>query len=64
MKLPADALKPEPVHKVLPPEAQAQLQRAASTPATKADPMARTRAVNQTIEKLKLQYPEIFNQEN
>lgn len=63
-RLPADVLKnTAPVHRVLPPEGQAMLQRAAATPTPPGDPMARTRAINQAVEKLKFLYPEVFELE-
>jgi len=50
------------LHTVLPVEAQLILRRAASTPITEEDPLARRRAVDSAIDKVKRDYPEYFNQ--
>lgn len=48
---------------VLPPAARAALQRAAKT-ATDQDPLARVRAIEETIQRLRSQYPEFFRKED
>ena len=47
----------------LPPAAIAQLQRAAQTPITADDPLARVKAIEQATARVKRDYPEFFNQE-
>jgi len=47
-------------HKVLPPEVQRKLQAAARTQNTKADPMARSKAIDAALAWAKRQYPEYF----
>jgi len=54
--------KPPP-HNLLPPDAIAQLQKAAQTPNTASDPLARVKAIQQATERVKAQYPTHFTQE-
>lgn len=54
--------KPPP-HSLLPPDAIAQLQKAAQTPNTASDPLARVKAIQQATERIKTQYPTHFIQE-
>ena len=48
------------LHSLLPIEAQLLLRRAASTPIIKGDPLAKRRAVDIAIEKVKRDYPKYF----
>jgi hypothetical protein len=48
---------------ILPRPAREELQRAAMTPIPKNDPLARARAINETIERLRAMYPDYFKQE-
>jgi hypothetical protein len=48
-------------HTLLPLDAQAMLRRAAATPVTDADPMARLRAVDRAIKHVKLAHPKLFS---
>jgi len=52
-----------PVATVLPPAARRLLQRAAQTPVTPADPLARIKAIEQAVEQIQRQYPEFFTKE-
>lgn len=45
---------------ILPADAIAQLQRAALTPVTAADPLARVKAIEQTTRRIKMQHPQFF----
>lgn len=54
--------KPPP-HSLLPPDAIALLQKAAQTPNTASDPLARVKAVQQATQRVKAQYPHLFIQE-
>jgi hypothetical protein len=47
-------------HNVLPPEVIKKLQAAARTQNTKADPMARTKAIDSVLAWARRQYPEYF----
>ena len=47
-------------HGALPLEAQRILMRAAQTPVTAADPLARTKAIEKATQRVKTQYPEFF----
>lgn len=49
-----------PLHGVLPPEAAAALQRAATTENTPADPLRRQKAIEKTTQRIKQQYPQFF----
>lgn len=51
-------------HGALPLEAQRILMRAAQTPVTAADPLARTKAIEKATQRVKTQYPEYFQMEN
>ena len=44
----------------LPPEAMRLLQQAAQTPITRADPLARVKAIEKATERVKRQYPQFF----
>ena len=48
---------------VLPAPARAALQRAAQTPIPHDDPLARVKAINQTIQRLRRQYPDHFRKD-
>lgn len=52
-----------PVAKVLPPDAVRLLQQAAQTPITRADPLARVKAIDKATERVKRKYPQYFVQE-
>lgn len=45
---------------ILPADAIAQLQRAASTPITEDDPLARVKAIEQITRRIKTQHPHFF----
>lgn len=47
----------------LPPAAQRILQRAAQTPITAADPLARVKAIEQATKRVKAEYPHHFIKE-
>lgn len=47
-------------HRVLPPNAQALLKRAAATP----DPYERQRAIERAIDYVRSMYPDFFKKEN
>lgn len=49
-----------PVATTLPPEAARILQQAAKTPITEFDPLARTKAIERAIERVKRNWPEMF----
>ena len=53
-------MKNLPPAKVLPPEAARLLQQAAQTPITRADPLARVKAIEKAIERVKREYPQFF----
>lgn len=50
----------KPFHRSLPIEAQRMLRRAAETPITEQDPLARRRAVDRAIERVQMLYPNHF----
>lgn len=50
-------------HRVYPAAVIAQLQRAAQTPVTEADPLARVKAIEQTTQRIRQQYPELFRKD-
>ena len=50
-------------HGALPLEAQRILMRAAQTPVTATDPMARAKAIEKATQRVKAQYPEYFQME-
>jgi hypothetical protein len=50
--------------RVLPAEAVKVLQRAAKTPITPVDPLARLKAIDAAIDKVKRMCPECFRHEN
>ena len=47
---------------VLPPEAARLLQQAAKTPIPEHDPLARVKAIEKAIERIKRQYPQCFRE--
>ena len=47
--------------KPLPPANVLQLQRAAQTPITRDDPLARVKAIEKTPQRIKSQYPQFFH---
>ncbi|WP_369952292.1 hypothetical protein [Ralstonia syzygii] len=51
-----------PLHQVLPAAAIAQLQRAAQTPITRGDPLARAVAIEQAVQRIKREYPDYFKE--
>ena len=51
-----------PPHQVLPAAAIALLQRAAKTPITADDPLARVKAIEQATKRVKQQYPSFFQE--
>lgn len=54
---------PPPVAQVLPWDAREALRRAAQVVNTRHDPMAKEKAIERCIARLKLQYPNHFRQE-
>lgn len=46
-----------------PPAAREALQRAAQTPIPDDDPLARVKAIDQCIQRLRRQYPEFFRKD-
>ena len=53
-------MKNPPPAKLLPLEAAKLLQQAAQTPITRADPLARVKAIEKAIERVKREYPQFF----
>ena len=53
-------MKNQPPAKLLPLEAARLLQHAAQTPITRADPLARVKAIEKAIERVKREYPQSF----
>lgn len=51
-----------PPHKVLPAFAIALLKRAAQTPITADDPLARVKAIEQASKRIKRDYPNLFKE--
>ena len=49
-----------PPANVLPRDAAKLLQQAAQTPITRADPLARVKAIEKAIERVKREYPQFF----
>ncbi|CAB5162337.1 hypothetical protein UFOVP151_20 [uncultured Caudovirales phage] len=47
---------------ILPAEAIAQLQRAALTPITTNDPLARVKAIEQAVKRVKRNHPQYFTE--
>lgn len=47
-------------HNLLPLDAQAMLRRAAATKVPESDPLARVRAVDQAIKRIKREHPHLF----
>lgn len=47
-------------HKLLPPDAVAELQRAAAVEPTPVDPLRRQKAIEAAINRLRLKYPDHF----
>jgi len=55
--------KPDPwIHKALPMDAQADLKAAAQTPITPEDPLARVKAIDHAIQRVKQRYPHLFKE--
>ena len=52
-------MKPRPAT-VLPKEAIAELIKATRTPVTRADPLARQRAIEKATQRIKTRYPHLF----
>jgi hypothetical protein len=52
-----------PPHRVLPAAAIALLQRAAQTPITADEPLARVKAIEKATKRVKQQYPEFFKKD-
>ena len=55
-------MKNLPPAKVLPQEAARLLQQAAQTPIPGHDPLARVKAIEKAIERIKRQYPQCFRE--
>jgi len=53
-------MKNQPPANVLPSDAAKLLQQAAQTPITRADPLARVKAIEKAIERVKREYPQFF----
>lgn len=53
-----------PLNDVLPVECQLDLMRAAKTPITADDPLARVKAIEQATKRVKNKYPELFKKES
>lgn len=53
-------MKNLPPANVLPRDAVKLLQQAAQTPITRADPLARVKAIDKAIERVKREYPQFF----
>jgi len=51
-----------PVQTTLPPQAVRLLQQAAQMPITRADPLARVKAIEKATERVKRQYPQSFKE--
>ena len=51
--------KPQFNH-VLPKEAQLELMRAAQTPITEQDPLARRKAIDKAVERVQAKWPQFF----
>ena len=51
-----------PPARILPPDAVAELQKAARVRVLKADPLARVKAINHAVEQIQYRYPEFFIQ--
>jgi hypothetical protein len=49
-------------HGGLPIDAQNDLMRASQTPITRADPLARVKAIEQATQRIKRKYPELFKE--
>lgn len=56
-------MKPSTPHQVLPAAAIALLQRAAKTPITAEDPLARVKAIEQATKRVKRDYPHLFQEQ-
>jgi len=54
----------QPPHTVLPPEAIALLRRAAQTPITRDDPLARVKAIEKATERVRHQFPQSFKEQH
>ena len=58
--LPPANVLPRDAAKLLPRDAAKLLQQAAQTPITRADPLARVKAIEKAIELVKREYPQFF----
>lgn len=56
-------MKPTTPHQALPAAAIALLQRAAKTPITAEDPLARVKAIEQATKRVKRDYPHLFQEQ-
>lgn len=57
-------MKPAPLARVLPADAVAALVKAAATEPSAADPLRRQKAIEKATQRIKQQYPHLFNQES
>ncbi len=55
-------MKNLPPAKVLPTDAAKLLKQAAQTPITRADPLARVKAIEKAVERVKRQFPQFFKE--
>lgn len=55
-------MKNKPPATTLPPDAAKLLKQAAQTPITRADPLARVKAIEKAVERVKRQYPQFFKE--
>lgn len=56
----SSVLSPTVIHHVLPAAAQRELQRAAQTPITARDPLARQKAIEKATQRIKSENPQLF----
>lgn len=54
-------MQPKPPNTLLPPDAVAALQKAATTPNPPSDPLFRQKLIEQTTRRIQQQYPQFFN---
>lgn len=55
-------MKNPPPANVLPRDAAKLLKQAAQTPITRADPLARVKAIEKAVERVKRQFPQFFKE--
>lgn len=55
-------MKNQPPATTLPTDAAKLLKQAAQTPITRADPLARVKAIEKATERVKRQYPQFFKE--